>query len=501
MPNMAEHILAIDQGTTSTRAIIFDSSATPIASAQTEITQYFPRRGWVEHDPNEIAESAIGVSEQAISLAGVTPNDIAAIGIANQRETTIVWERTTGRPLANAIVWQDRRTANTCADIAQSSHARDIRQTTGLVIDAYFSATKLSWLLDAVPDGRKRAKSGELCFGTVDSWLLWRLTGGAVHAIDSTNASRTMLLNLHDLQWDSGMMELFDIPPVMLPEIKASSGDFGATNKSIFGAEIPITAMAGDQHAALYGQACFKNGQVKCTYGTGAFVLTNRGTIPPLESSERGGLLATLGFQVGSKRYYAFEGSVFSTGATIQWLRDGLEIISSAAETSEMASLAESHHGVYFVPAFVGLGAPYWAPHATASITGMTRATTKHDIVRAALESTAYQVADVITAMESGRRRSREPLRADGGQSENSFTMQFQADILDRPVEVAKVVETTARGAALLAGRGIGLWRSEKEINSLWQAAARYEPSITESERMNLRSGGSAAIERSSSIT
>ena len=498
---MPENILAIDQGTTSTRAIIFDSSAIPIASAQTELTQYFPERGWVEHDPNEIVDSAIGVSEQAITRAGLAPSDIAAIGIANQRETTIVWERATGRPLANGIVWQDRRTAGTCADIAQSSHARDIRQTTGLVIGAYFSATKLSWLLDAVPNGRKRAESGELCFGTVDSWLLWRLTDGAVHAIDSTNASRTMLLNIHDLQWDPGMMELFDIPAAMLPEVKPSSGDFGVTDKQVFGAEIPITAMAGDQHAALYGQACFKNGQIKCTYGTGAFVLTNSGTIPPLKLSERGGLLATLGFQVGSKRSYAVEGSVFSTGATIQWLRDGLGIISSATETSEMASLAESHHGVYFVPAFVGLGAPHWAPHATASITGMTRSTTKYDVVCAALESTAYQVADVITAMESGRKRSDEPLRADGGQSANSFAMQFQSDILDRPVEVANVVETTARGAALLAGRGIGLWRSEKEINSLWQASDRYEPLISESERMDLRSGWLSAVKRSSSIT
>ena len=497
---MAEHILAIDQGTTSTRAIIFDSSAIPVASAQTELKQYFPQRGWVEHDPNEIVDSAIGVSEQAITRSGLAPNDIAAIGIANQRETTIVWERATGRPLANGIVWQDRRTADKCADIAQSIRARDIRQTTGLVIDAYFSATKLSWLLDAVPNGRKRAESGELCFGTVDSWLLWRLTDGDVHAIDSTNASRTMLLNIHDLQWDSEMMELFDIPLGMLPEVKSSSGDFGVTDKQIFGSEIPITAMAGDQHAALYGQACFKNGQIKCTYGTGAFVLANSGTIPPLELSEREGLLATLGFQVGSKRNYAVEGSVFSTGATIQWLRDGLGIISNAAETSEMASLAESHHGVYFVPAFVGLGAPHWAPHATASITGMTRSTTKYDVVCAALESTAYQVADVITAMESGRKRSHEPLRADGGQSANSFAMQFQSDILDRPVEVANVVETTARGAALLAGRGIGLWRSEKEINSLWQASHCYEPLISESERTNLRSGWLAAVERSSSI-
>ena len=430
---MPEHILAIDQGTTSTRAIVFDSSATPVASAQVELSQHFPQPGWVEHDPIEIAEAAVSVAKQAISRANLAPGDIAAIGIANQRETTIVWERSTGRPLANAIVWQDRRTAEICGDIGRGEHARDIRQITGLVVDAYFSATKLMWLLTTIPNGQQRAEAGELCFGTVDTWLLWHLTGGAVHATDATNASRTMLLNLHDLQWDPEMLNLFDVPETMLPELRGSADDFGAADKSVLGAEIPITAMAGDQHAALYGQACFRNGQIKCTYGTGAFVLANRGSTPPIQQSGPGdtGLLATLGFQVGSKRHYAIEGSVFVTGATVQWLRDGLGIISNPEETSDMALMAGSNEGVYFVPAFVGLGAPHWQPYATASITGMTRGTSQHHIVRAALEATAYQVKDVVGAMEGGRTNSIQPLRADGGQSNNPFMMQFQAAILE----------------------------------------------------------------------
>ena len=321
MPN---HILAIDQGTTSTRAIVFDSTGSPVGSAQVELSQHFPQPGWVEHDPIEIAEAAVSVAKQAIGRAKLAPEDIAAIGIANQRETTVVWERRTGRPVANAIVWQDRRTAEICRDIAKTDHARSIRQITGLVIDPYFSSTKLMWLLSTIPDGQARAEAGELCFGTVDSWLLWHLTDGEVHATDATNASRTMLLNLHDLQWDPEMLDLFDIPEAMLPEVKNTADDFGVTSKKVFGAEIPITAMAGDQHAALYGQACFKNGQIKCTYGTGAFVLANKGTTPPIPSFDGNdaGLVATLGFRIGSKKTYATEGSVFVTGATVQWLRE-----------------------------------------------------------------------------------------------------------------------------------------------------------------------------------
>jgi len=495
---MAEHILAIDQGTTSTRAIVFNSLAEPIGTAQVELSQHFPQPGWVEHDPIEIAEAAVSVAKQAIGRARLTPDDIAAIGITNQRETTIVWERATGRPVANAIVWQDRRTAEICRDISRTDHAKDIRQITGLVVDPYFSATKLMWLLSTIPNGQARAEAGDLCFGTVDSWLLWHLTGGEVHATDATNASRTMLLNLHDLQWDPEMLKLFNIPEVMLPEVKGSADDFGVTSRSVFGAEIPITAMAGDQHAALYGQACFKNGQIKCTYGTGAFVLVNKGTTVPTQHADGNdaGLLATLGFRVGSRKTYAIEGSVFVTGATVQWLRDGLGVISNAPETVDMAMAVDSNEGVYFVPAFVGLGAPHWQPDATGSITGLTRGSDKNHIVRAALESTAYQVKDVVDAMERGRSRSTQSLRADGGQSSNPFVMQFQADILDRPVEVAGVTETTALGAAFLAGRGVGLWRSDAEIESLWKASYIYEPSMSESERNSLYSGWLEALKR-----
>jgi glycerol kinase len=497
---MPDHILAIDQGTTSTRAVVFDSVGQPVASAQVELSQHFPQPGWVEHDPIEIAEAAVSVAKQAVARAKFTPEDIAGIGIANQRETTIVWERETGRPVANAIVWQDRRTAEICRDIAKTDHAKDIRKITGLVIDPYFSATKLMWLLATIPNGQARAQAGELCFGTVDSWLLWHLTNGEVHATDATNASRTMLLNLHDLQWDRDMLELFDIPEAMLPEVRGSADDFGVTARSVFGAEIPITAMAGDQHAALYGQACFKNGQIKCTYGTGAFVLANRGSTVPNQNSGAGdaGLLATLGYRVGSRKSYAVEGSVFVTGATVQWLRDGLGIISNAPQTVDMAMAVGSNEGVYFVPAFVGLGAPHWQPDATGSITGLTRGSDHNHIVRAALESTAYQVKDVVDAIEAGRPRSNQPIRADGGQSTNPFVMQFQADILDRPVEVASITETTALGVAFLAGRGLGMWRSESDIESMWKPSSIYEPSMSESERNSLYSGWLEALRRTS---
>jgi glycerol kinase len=497
---MPDHILAIDQGTTSTRAIVFDSKATPVGSAQVELSQHFPQPGWVEHDPIEIAEAAVSVAKQAIGRAQLAPEDIAAIGITNQRETTIVWERATGRPVANAIVWQDRRTAEICRDIAKTEHAASIRQITGLVVDPYFSATKLMWLLATLPDGQARAEAGELCFGTVDSWLLWHLTGGKVHATDATNASRTMLLNLHDLEWDPEMLNLFNIPEAMLPEVRGTADDFGVTARSVFGAEIPITAMAGDQHAALYGQACFRNGQIKCTYGTGAFVLANKGSNAPVQHSgdNDAGLLATLGFRLGSRSTYAIEGSVFVTGATTQWLRDGLGVISNAPETVDMAMAVDSNEGVYFVPAFVGLGAPHWQPDATGSITGLTRGSDRNHIVRAALEATAYQVKDVVDAMETGRQRSTQSIRADGGQSQNPFVMQFQADILDRPVEVAAVAETTALGAAFLAGRGLGLWKSEAEIESMWKSAAVYEPSMSESERNSLYLGWLEAVRKTS---
>lgn len=555
------HILAIDQGTTSTRAIVFDAQdARPIASAQIELKQHFPQPGWVEHDPIAIVNAAVSVARQAVERAGLHMRDIACMGITNQRETTVVWERATGRPVANAIVWQCRRTAEVCRNLEDAGHGPDIRSRTGLVLDAYFSATKLRWLLDHVPDGQKRAADGELCFGTVDSWLLFRLTmrgafgpvarpehmagpasrassgilrpaqsAHAIHATDSTNASRTMLLNLHDLRWDPDLLSLFDIPEVMLPDVLPCAADFGVTAPEVLGAEVPVTGIAGDQHAALYGEACFEPGMVKCTYGTGAFVLSVTGAKPPVSSAAarrtepgpdressgslsmsspsptgRGdghadhGLIATLGWEAGRKRAYALEGSVFITGAAVQWLRDGLCIINSSSEASALADSIEDNAGVYFVPAFVGLGAPHWDASARGTVTGLTRGSTRAHIARAALEAAAYQVRDVVAAMDAAARRmtSSQPLRVDGGQTASEFLMQFQADILGRPVEVSAVPEASALGAAFLAGRGAAIWRSEKEVAGLWQSAHRYEPQMTESRRQTLIAGWNDAVRR-----
>ena len=496
---MAEnHILAIDQGTTSSRSIVFNGEARPIASAQIELTQHYPNPGWVEHDPEQLFSTALETARRALESATSGAEGVTAIGIANQRETTVLWERATGRPVANAIVWQCRRTADACAQLLEGGHGEDIRLRTGLAVDAYFSATKLRWLLDHIPDGQRRAEDSDLCFGTVDSWLLFRLTGGQVHATDSTNASRTMLLNLADLDWDPDLLSLFDVPAVMLPEVRPSAGGFGVTDPALFGREIPVSGIAGDQHAALYGQACFQPGMVKCTYGTGAFVLANAGPNPPAPPE---GILATLGWQVGSRRTYALEGSVFVSGAAVQWLRDRLGVISDAAETEMLAESVEDNGGVYLVPAFVGLGAPHWDPYACGLIMGLSLNSTREHVARAALESAAYRVRDVVEAMESaGRRRGGErPLRADGGQTANGFLMQFQADILDRPVEVSEIAETTALGAAFLAGRGAGVWESESEIAALWRPAARYEPQMTEGRRNTLYAGWKDALRRAAS--
>jgi glycerol kinase len=489
-------ILAIDQGTTSTRAVVFDGDGQPVATEQVELSQHFPQTGWVEHDPIELLDASVEMSKRAVARAGIQIRDISCIGIANQRETTLLWERETGKPLANAIVWQDRRTAEICEGLERRGLREEVRQITGLVLDPYFSATKLRWLLDAVQDGQLRAEDGEICFGTVDSWLIYRITGGASHVTDVTNASRTMLLNLHDLQWDPKMMSLFDVPLQMLPEVLPSAADFGVTSGDVIGAELPITGVAGDQHAALYGQACFEPGMTKCTYGTGAFVLTNTGS--RVVGSKEGGLLATMGFQVGSKHVYALEGSVFSTGATVQWLRDGLGIIDHAIDTELLVMETGGNDGVYLVPAFFGLGAPHWDASARGVIVGLTRSTGKAHIARAALESTAYQVKDVVDAMDNvvGRRRTDRPLRADGGQTVNAFLMQFQADILDQPVEVAAVQETTALGAAFLAGRGAGIWRSDSEIAGLWRVAERYEPDMGNGERLALQVGWLDAVQK-----
>lgn len=489
-------ILAIDQGTTSTRAVVFDDEANVLASSQQELRQSFPQPGWVEHDPIEIFHAAVDVSAIAVARAGLQMSDITAIGITNQRETTVVWERETGRPVANAIVWQCRRTSEMCDLLTTQGHAEEIRQVTGLVIDPYFSATKLRWLLDTVPDGQRRAEDGELCFGTIDSWLMFKLSGGRYHVTDVTNASRTMLLNLHDLQWDPDMLSLFNVPREMLPEALPSASDFAVTDASVFGAEIPITGVAGDQHAALYGQACFDQGMAKCTYGTGAFVLTNTGA--RAVDAKEGGLLSTMGYQVGAKRVYAIEGSVFVTGATVQWLRDGIGAINDASETEMLAEEAGDNGGVYFVPAFVGLGAPHWDANARGAISGLTRGTTRAHVVRAGLEATAYQVKDVIDVMDNvaGRRKKDRPLRVDGGQTANHFLMQFQADILDRPVEVSAVQETTALGAAFLAGRGAGVWRSYGELSKLWKASEVFEPSMTPGRRQTLYAGWLDAVRK-----
>ncbi|MFP6570070.1 MAG: glycerol kinase GlpK [Dehalococcoidia bacterium] len=491
------HILAIDQGTTSTRAIVFNDEARPVGSAQVELEQHFPQPGWVEHDASKIYRDAVRVARRAVEKSGLGLNEIAAIGITNQRETIVVWDRYTGEPVSNAIVWQCRRTADDCAELVHAGHAADIRGRTGLVVDPYFSATKLRWLLDRIPNGQRRAEDGKLCFGTVDSWLMYRLSGRQSHVTDVSNASRTMLLNIHDLDWDPAMLALFNVPRAILPEVRPSAGDFAITDGSEFGGEIPVTGVAGDQHAALFGQACFKSGMTKCTYGTGAFVLTNAGGRVP---SPESGILATVGWQVGSKRTYASEGGVFVTGAAVQWLRDGLGIIGSASDTDDMAEMLGDNDGVYMVPAFVGLGAPRWDPGARGTITGLTRGSSAEHLARAALESTAYQVRDVIHAMSPSGRTSSTPIRADGGQTASRFLMQFQADILDRPVEVSEIAETTAIGAAFLAGRGIGLWRSDGELTRLLRTGARYDPAMAEGQRARLIAGWYDALERTASV-
>lgn len=521
-------ILTIDQGTTSTRAIVFDESACPIGSAQRELTQVFPRPGWVEHDPVEIAESAIGTARQALQAANATAEDIAALGITNQRETTVIWESGTGRPLSNAIVWQDHRTADICNQLSDAGVADDIWARTGLIVDPYFSATKMRWMLDhlPIPNLSARAENGDVRFGTVDSWLIDQLArgensgsaqGDVPHLTDITNASRTMLLNIHDLAWDPDLLGIFDIPEAALPTPKPSAGTFANTHPSIFGREVPITGVAGDQHAALYGQVCFTRGDMKCTYGTGAFLLANSGadghalftdahdsggtTKGELEAAS-GGLLFTLGWQAGGSKTYALEASIFNTGSTMQWLRDGLGIVNDAGESSDIAVLLGDNGGVYLVPAFSGLGSPHWDPHARASITGISRGTTREHVIRAALESTAYQVKEVVDIMDSqlrlprrGNRRER-VLRVDGGQTRNPFLMQFQADLLDRPIEVSAVDETTALGAAFLAGRAAGIWRSDRELSNLWDCAQRYEPEMSESQRINLMAGWHEALRR-----
>lgn len=470
---MEQYILALDQGTTSSRAIVFDHKGQIRSVAQKEFTQIFPQPGWVEHDPNEIWSSQAGVAAEATAKMGINGTNIKAIGITNQRETTIVWDRNTGEPIYNAIVWQDRRTAGFCDQLKNDGHAGLIRSKTGLVIDAYFSGSKIRWILDNVPGARAKAEAGELAFGTVDSWLVWKFTRGKVHATDVTNASRTMLFNIKTLEWDEELLKLLNIPKSILPEVKQSSEIYGETATTIFASKIPIAGIAGDQHAALFGQMCIGNGMVKNTYGTGCFMLMNIGE-QFIESKNN--LLTTIAWKIGGKTLYAFEGSIFIAGAVVQWLRDGLGVIRQSADVEKLALSVSDTGGVYFVPAFAGLGAPYWDPEARGTIVGMTRGTTSGHIARAGLQSIAYQTMDVLKAMEADAGVPISELRVDGGATANNLLMQFQANLLGCKVIRPNVVETTALGAAYLAGLAVGYWNSQEEIKELWQAEKEFAP-------------------------
>ncbi len=487
-------ILALDQGTTSSRALVFGRRGEVLAVAQREFTQHFPRPGWVEHDPEEIWSTQAGVAVEALSRAGVRSRDVAAVGITNQRETTIVWERATGRPIHNAIVWQDRRTAGHCDRLVADGYADLFRRKTGLVIDPYFSGSKLGWLLDHVDGARKQAEAGGLAFGTVDSWLVWKLTGGRRHVTDVTNASRTLLFNIHTGRWDDELLDVLGIPHSVLPEVRSSSEVYDATAGDILAARVPIASLAGDQQAALFGQACLRPGMGKNTYGTGAFMLMNTG-VRPVDSRHR--LLTTVAWRRGDEAaQYALEGSVFVAGAVVQWLRDGLGLIRTAAEIEGLARQAPDTADVYFVPAFVGLGAPYWDPYARGTITGISRGTTAAHMARAALESIAFQSAEVVRAQEADAGIALQELRVDGGAAANDLLLQVQADLLGVPVVRPAVTETTALGAAYLAGLAVGFWNDEEEVASLWQEDRRFEPSISRDEATSRMGRWQEAVRR-----
>jgi glycerol kinase len=478
----ADHILALDQGTTSSRALVFDRRGTVVAMAQQEFAQHFPQAGWVEHDANEIWRTQLAVAREALARAGLNATQLRALAITNQRETTVLWDRATGTPVAPAIVWQDRRTAGVCDALRrQRGLAARIQRKTGLVLDAYFSATKLQWLLDHVPGARKRAEAGELAFGTIDSWLLWNLTGGQVHATDASNAARTLLFNIHTLQWDEELLRLFDIPHAVLPHVHPSSGVFGETAPALLGAPVPVAGIAGDQQAATFGQACFAPGMAKNTYGTGCFMLMNTGSAAVTSRHQLLGTVAWLGPHTPA--CYALEGSVFMAGATIQWLRDGLQMIKSTAEVEALAASVSDTQDVYLVPAFAGLGAPDWDGHARGTLVGMTRGTTRAHIARAALEAIALQTADVFQAMGQDAGVPLRELRVDGGASRNDLLMQLQADYLGVPVLRPQLTETTAFGAAGLAGLASGLWSGADELSSLWRLQRRFEPQLGDAAR------------------
>jgi glycerol kinase len=490
---MNRFILAIDQGTTSSRAILFDHAGGVRAVAQREFTQHFPQPGWVEHDANEIWSTQAGVMTECVAKAGVSFDQIAAIGITNQRETTVMWDRETGEPIHPAIVWQDRRTAGFCDALKKDGVETMVRQKTGLVLDAYFSGTKLKWILDHVPGARKRAETGQLAFGTIDSWLAWKLTGGAAHITDASNACRTLLYNIHTNQWDDELLELFNVPRAVLPEVRASSERCAETVAGLFSARIPIAGIAGDQQAALFGQMCLQPGMLKNTYGTGAFMMLNTGDTPVVSKNN---LLTTVAWKLDGKITYALEGSVFIAGAVVQWLRDGLGIIRTSAEIEKLAAAVKDNGGVFLVPAFVGLGAPHWDQSARGTITGITRGTTAGHIARAALESIAYQTADVLRAMEADAGRSVKELRVDGGATSDDLLMQFQSDILGIPLVRPKIRETTALGAAYLAGLGVGFWSDTDELQKQWQREKEFRPTMEIAKSAELICGWRKAVAR-----
>ncbi len=491
---MVTHILAIDQGTTSSRAIIFNDQFEIIAQAQQEFEQFFPQSGWVEHDPEEIWSSTLSTCRQALEQSGLSPSDIAAIGITNQRETTIIWDKETGKPVYKAIVWQDRRTADFCRKLSREGNGGMISSKTGLLLDSYFSGTKIKWILDNVEGAKEKAKNGKLAFGTVDTYLLWRLTGGKQHATDATNASRTMLYNIHDNRWDEELLQLLDVPSLLLPEVKDSSADFGKTEKSLFGSAIPVRGIAGDQQAALVGQACFQPGMIKSTYGTGCFIVLNTGNRAVTSNNK---LLTTIGYRLNGATTYALEGSIFVAGAAVQWMRDAMGLIKTASDTGKLAKQADKNQDVYLVPAFTGLGAPHWDPDARGAIFGITRATGPAELSRAALESVCYQTRDLLEAMRGDwAEMGKTVLRVDGGMVASNYTMQFLADILNAPVDRPLVLETTAVGAAYLAGLYEGIFPPPEKLGGTWKRDNRFEPSLAEEQRIKKYDGWKDAIAR-----
>lgn len=490
---MKRFILAIDQGTTSSRAILFDRTGAVHAVAQREFNQHFPQPGWVEHDASEIWSTQAGVITEALAQARTEFSQVAAVGITNQRETTVIWERQSGRPIAPAIVWQDRRTANLCDALKRDKLARTIQKKTGLVIDAYFSATKIKWILDHVEGARQAAQEGKLAFGTIDSWLVWNLTGGKKHITDASNASRTLLFNIHTRQWDEELLNLFEVPRPLLPEVRSSSEVYGETSDRLFNASVPISGIAGDQQAALFGQMCVQPGMLKHTYGTGGFMVLNTG---PKAVPSKHNLLTTIAWELNGKTTYALEGSIFIAGAVVQWLRDGLGLIRSSSDIEKLAGTVPDNGGVYFVPALVGLGAPHWDQSARGAILGITRGTRAGHIARAALESIAYQTVDVLKAMEADSKIKISELRVDGGATADDLLMQFQADIAGVPIIRPRTLETTALGAAYLAGLGVGFWEGTKDMQDQWQMERAFQPSLPEAQAQALKREWLKAVER-----